>query len=318
MRKVASLLFLLFTLTSSLFGKSTSHKNDNFQIINASDTLSNPQNREDSLQILFETNQLDTLERINFVNDFQNQSLRLFFDQKRITEAWKVCFADDSLRKKELVLRKTAVFLNRNPTKSEFLKTEIQTTSKLQRTTFLSRTWWADSLKSNFDTLANSSGFKTLGIEAKDVKKGILDDMKTEASAPQFVELIINSGKSVPKKVEVSGGYVLYKIIPKGSSAPSLFTPFWAKLEELNKYVADELEQRFGLPIVSHAAKYDVYKIQLKEGKTAAVFESEVAETSEKQYKTTGGAIQSLVLDRTKWTAPQLIVDLEIFPPFKK
>ncbi len=318
MRKVVYFLSLLLPLTFSLFGKSTSSKNDYFQIASVSDTLSNPQNHEDSLLILFETNHLDSLERINFTSDFQGQSLRLFFDEKGASDAWKVCFVDDSLRKTEFVLRKTAIFLARNHTKRDLIKNEFQHTFKKDRSTFLCRTWWADSLKSNFDTLGNSSGFKTLGIDAKEVKKSILEDMKIEASAPQFVELIINSGKSAPKKVEVNGGYVLYKVIPKGSSPPSLFTPFWAKLEELNKYIVDELEQRFGLPIVSHSAKYDVYKIQLKEGKTAVVFESEVAETSEKQYKTTGGAIQSLVLDRSKWTSPVLMAELEIFPPFKK
>lgn len=275
-------------------------------------------NREDSLNFLTNSNSLDSAEVKVFLSDFTNKPLVIFYEQKGIIAAWRVCFVDDSLRIENVVLQKTAKFLNRNQNKSEYLKNEFQNTSKGKRSIFLLRTWWADSLKSNFDSLGNSSGFRTWGIDIKEIKKSLLDDMKAEASAPQFVESLINSGRTVPKKMIPDVGYSLYKIIPKGNSPPSPFTPFWTKIEELQTFISNDLEDKFGLPIVSHSAKYDVYKIQLKEGKKAMLFESEIAPTTENHYKTNGGGLQTLVLDRAKWTFPELINELEIFPPFKK
>ena len=273
-----------------------------------------PSNHLDSLNYLIDKNLQDSLEKVTFKNDFSNTSLESFFEEKGLLNAWRVCIADDSLRKMALVLRNTAAFLNRNPNKFNYLKNEIKGETNSKNVVFLKRTWWADSLRVNFDSLGNSSSFKTFGINPLDPKKNIIEDMKTEAAAPQFVDALIMSGSSIPKKIVVNSGYTLYKIIPKGNAGPSLFTPFWAKIEEIRTYINLDLEQKFGLPIVSHSAKYDVYKIVLKEGKTAMVFESEVARTTENEYKTTGGAVQSLILDRSKWTSPELVKDLEIFP----
>ncbi|OYU67741.1 MAG: hypothetical protein CFE22_03080 [Cytophagaceae bacterium BCCC1] len=275
-------------------------------------------NNEDSLTFLANTYSLDSAELKAFLSDFRSKQLAIFYEQKSTVAAWRVCIADDSLRTQNIVLQKTAKFLHRNQHKSEYLKNEFQNTSKGQRSIFLLRTWWSDSLKSNFDSLGNSSGFRTWGIDIKEIKKSLLDDMKAEASAPQFVESLINSGKNVPKKIIPNVGYALYKIIPKGNPPPSPFTPFWTKIEDLQTVVSNDLEDKFGLPIVSHSAKYDVYKIQLKEGKKAILFESEIAPTTENGYKTNGGSTQTLVLDRAKWTFPVLINELEIFPPFKK
>ncbi len=306
---------ILISISIAVYGNSPTIEKPSVIIYHYSDSLLN---HSDSLSFLANNNSLDSAEVKAFLSDFASKPLAIFYDQKGIFAAWRVCIADDSLRKENLVLQKTAKFLNRNQNKSEYLKNEFQNTIKGQRPTFLLRTWWADSLKSNFDSLGNSSGFRTWGIDIKEIKKSLLDDMKAEASAPQFVESLINSGRTVPKKVIPDVGYSLYKIIPKGNPAPSPFTPFWTKIEDLQAFISNDLEDKFGLPVVSHSAKYDVYKIQLKEGKKAMVFESEIAATTENNYKTTGGASQTLVLDRTKWTFPVLINELEIFPPFKK
>jgi hypothetical protein len=69
------------------------------------------------------------------------------------------------------------------------------------------------------------------------------------------------------------------------------------------------------LPVSSHGAKYDVFKIKVKQGEQVSVFKSRIASTVESGYTTTGGAIQSLVLDRGKWTNPELVPSLEVFPP---
>ncbi len=65
----------------------------------------------------------------------------------------------------------------------------------------------------------------------------------------------------------------------------------------------------------SHGAKYDIYKIEVKPGEQVNVFENTIANTTEAGYKTTGGATQSLILDRSKWTNPEIVPSAEIFPP---
>lgn len=74
-----------------------------------------------------------------------------------------------------IILQKTAKFLNRIQDKSEYLKNGFQNTKKGQRSIFLLRTRWADSIKSNFDSLCNSSGFRTWGIDIKEIKKSLLE-----------------------------------------------------------------------------------------------------------------------------------------------
>lgn len=148
------------------------------------------------------------------------------------------------------------------------------------------------------------------------VPSNVYDDMVAEASDPQFLPGIINSGITIPNKVPITAsGYKLYKVVPKGTTSPNQFTPYWIKLDELNTHGATvNFEQKMGLPVRSHGAKYDVYEIELTSGQ-ANVFESTIANTSEAGYPTTGGAVQSLVLDRGKWSSPKLIQSEELFPP---
>ena len=55
----------------------------------------------------------------------------------------------------------------------------------------------------------------------------------------------------------------------------------------------------------SHSIKYDLYEISaLSPTKT---FETTIAGTIEKSYRTYGGGTQRLVIDRTKWSVPTKI-----------
>jgi hypothetical protein len=49
---------------------------------------------------------------------------------------------------------------------------------------FLLSTWWTDSQKSKFDSMGNSLEFQTSGIDIREIKKNLLDEMEAEASAP--------------------------------------------------------------------------------------------------------------------------------------
>jgi len=234
-----------------------------------------------------------------------------------LVEAWKVlddAGLDKALKTDPDRLTKVNRYLDNNPAKKDGFIDDLKKSSDPGR--FVDRTSWADDLKRQYDPNGNSANFTTHGLSKSDIPQSVYDDMVSEASAPQYLDGVIKSGSSVPKKVAVSEGYTLYKVVPRGNATPSPGTPFWGKLDELNKHGATSaFEQKMGLPVSSHGAKYDVYKIEVKPGKQVNVFESTIANTTEAGYKTTGGATQSLVLDRSKWTNPEIVPSTEIFPP---
>ena len=100
----------------------------------------------------------------------------------------------------------------------------------------------------------------------------------------------------------------MVKVVPSGASV-SDYTGFWFTKSELDKVGGDvsKLIDSFALPPSSHAASYDVYMIKVR--KSATVFTSEIAPASLGINKPpqTGGTIQTLVLDRSKFTAPKKI-----------
>ena len=65
------------------------------------------------------------------------------------------------------------------------------------------------------------------------------------------------------------------------------------------------MEQVLGLPLGSHSVHYDVLEISAIEN--GAIFNNKIAPTLQNVFETTGGAIQSLVLDRTLWSKPEVI-----------
>jgi hypothetical protein len=208
-------------------------------------------------------------------------------------------------------LTKVSRYLDNNPSKRPAFKAEFDLTPSARQSDFVDRVSRFDDLK-----VANSTAsFSTQGLARSDIPQTTINQMTQQASAPQYLDGVINSCSTVPVRVPVSPGDKLFKIVPKGGDTPSSVTPYWLNESELNRLATDaSLEQKLGLPIVSHGAKYDVYEIALKPGQSADVFESTVASTVEGAYSTTGGGLQSLVLDRAKWSSPQKL-SREIFPP---
>ena len=242
--------------------------------------------------------------------------LNKFVDNEDAVKAWKVCILDDVVRTNPDKLTKVSRYLDNNPTKEAAFKVEFDGTVATRRGDFVDRTSFADDLKKAHDPDGSFANFGTQGMDPSNVPTNVYDDMVAEAAAPQFIDGIINSGSSIPQKIPTSQGYTLYKVVEKGEGGPSPFTPYWLKLDDLNTHGATSaFEQKLGLPVSSHGAKYDVYKIKVNPEETPNVFESTIANTVEGGYSTTGGATQSLVLDRAKWTDPELIPSLELFPP---
>ena len=118
------------------------------------------------------------------------------------------------------------------------------------------------------------------------------------------VESFINSGKTLPVATPLDVTDKLVKVVPSGG-APSASTGYWMRESELNRLLQNPatLPQKLGLPPGMQVNNYDVYQIVPKQ--CAVVFESKIAPTTVNGVpNTTGGATQSLVLNRSQFTVP--------------
>lgn len=175
-----------------------------------------------------------------------------------------------------------------------------------------------DDLRSKFPTeIKNVTTFKTLGLSNSEIE----DYLNTEdgliyvaqlkladpASSPSVILRRafeqLRSGKNVPKKLFMRSA--LLKIVPQGRPV-SNFTPFFTVQEELTnaKNSGITLGEYFGLPIQSISPVYDIYKMEPES--FSPVYVSEIARTEELRglLKNSGGGIQYVVPNRTKWPKP--------------
>jgi len=171
-----------------------------------------------------------------------------------------------------------------------------------------------------FDNLVAKHGddiskFKPNGLSPSKVSSSTKDALSKASNAPsslknKIINELIESGSTAPIKASAKSGDKLVKIVPSGDKV-SDFSPYWTTKAELNSLKSSgKLEQKLGLPIGSHAPKYDVFEISAK--KNVDTFSSKVAPTTQNGYTTTGGATQTLVLDRTAWSSP---VKIDSFIP---
>jgi len=168
-----------------------------------------------------------------------------------------------------------------------------------------------------FDDLVAKYGddilqFKPQGLNPNEIPQSLYNDMLSkyspllsDAKKKEFLNGLIKSGSDIPVKNIVNQGEELVKIVPAGKD-PGLSSFFMSKSEFAKLKTSGNLEQKLGLPISSHAPKYDVFKITAT--KQTTIYNSTVAETIQNGYRTTGGATQSLVPDVTNgWSTPELI-----------
>ena len=100
-------------------------------------------------------------------------------------------------------------------------------------------------------------------------------------------------------RMSAPAGAELYKLVPKGNGYSQ--SSFYISNQEYDILKnSTDIEQKLGLPLNSHAVEYDVFKASAKQD--VDVFESTVANTKQGDYTTTGGAIQTFLLDDSKWT----------------
>ncbi len=173
---------------------------------------------------------------------------------------------------------------------------------------FNRRIQWLEELRTQYGPF-NIDDFKPKGYSKSDIPSDVYSEMLLEypitlslADKEKYLEGLLNSGNTVPLEHTYSAGDELYKIVPKGESV-SAYTPFFISKSELELLkIGDNIEQQLGLPLISHAVEYDIYKIVATQ--PAKTFESTIANTVEKGYTTIGGAKQILVIDRSKWGTP--------------
>lgn len=162
----------------------------------------------------------------------------------------------------------------------------------------------------NWDT----STFKTIGVSYTTFKTTdslTYKDMK--ALNPNEVKLqeVVESGATMPHEITIKKGAIFYKIVPKGNNinSASVYYLSQSQLSAIKNKPA-KLEQTLCLPLSSVAAAYDVFKITFMDA-TGYVFQSRIAPsiqfanaTPTVKYTTSGGGVQTLILDNTnaqKW-----------------
>jgi hypothetical protein len=115
---------------------------------------------------------------------------------------------------------------------------------------------------------------------------------------------LINSGATVPVAMPLDVTDRLVKVVPSGG-APSASTGYWMRESQLEALKTDpgSIASKLGLPPGMQVNSFDVFQITPKQG--AVIYESKIAPTTVNGLpNTTGGASQTLVLDRSQFTVP--------------
>lgn len=159
------------------------------------------------------------------------------------------------------------------------------------------------------------NGYKTHGIsedpmaspEGRALVQQYEDQGLSREKAVARASTLMESGSTYPKRVQVAEGERLYKVVPEGSM-PGANSAFFATEKEISTLRGksfDEISDGLGIPLESQqTTKFDVVEVTAK--KDFVVFESVVAPTTQNGYAQPGGAIQTLITDRSAFSDPKL------------
>jgi len=129
--------------------------------------------------------------------------------------------------------------------------------------------------------------------------------------AEKIVSGLLRSGAERPTMLGINPGEKLFKAVPKGQPVGAR-SPFFfdeatkERLRTGDANIADVL----GLPKASEASIYDIYSVTPKPGEYPSVFKSTVARTIEGDVRRSGGEDQALIVNRQKFTEPELEFEL--------
>ncbi|MEM6723200.1 MAG: hypothetical protein AAF598_04125 [Bacteroidota bacterium] len=124
----------------------------------------------------------------------------------------------------------------------------------------------------------------------------------SEDLAQRFLPGVIRSGSDYPDPIVIKKGDYLSKLVKIGADI-SGFSVYYITPKELKRLMKNpgRIEQELGLPLTSNAGSYLEYRMYALQDNV--VFQSHVAPTVQYAspdravYWTTGGAVQTLVLD---------------------
>ena len=156
----------------------------------------------------------------------------------------------------------------------------------------------------NVDPMRLPDGVKMV----RELEKGGLSYDDAVRTARSF----ISSGTTPPVATPLDITDQLVKVVPAGAQ-PSPWTGYWMRASELPNLQKDpaSMANKLGLPPSQQVDSFDVFRITPRQG--ALVFESVVAPTTVGgAVNTTGGAKQTIVVDRNQFTPPVKIGSITV------
>jgi hypothetical protein len=124
--------------------------------------------------------------------------------------------------------------------------------------------------------------------------------------AVAYAQVYVGSGAAMPVATNIRAGTELIKLVPAGGKSPGSYG-YYLTVSEFNALRADPaaLTSRLGLPLGSHSAAYDVYRVTARTRTT--VFTSIVAPTAQGTLRQSGGATQTIIGNGSAFTRPRSI-----------
>ena len=136
------------------------------------------------------------------------------------------------------------------------------------------------------------------------LEKGLEPDLALTISRE-----LLESGAREPSVVKLKSGDKLYKVVPKNGGPPGDNSPYFMTKEMLDKLPedTDEAGSILGLPQIPRS--FDIYSITARTD--VDVFQSQIAPFSVNggECFRSGGGMQALVINRDKFTSPNLLGD---------
>ena len=138
--------------------------------------------------------------------------------------------------------------------------------------------------------------------EAPDVFESMQSMYDSKEDAEDYLPSILESGSSIPEKLNVSKGDVFYKIVAMGGNING-YSVYYLDEDQVSK-VKDNphgFEAMLGLPVSSQSVEYDIFEIEARVDTVA--FQSKIAPTHQsrkdigKKYSQKAGGTQTLILN---------------------
>ncbi|MEE1673626.1 hypothetical protein SNR37_003052 [Agarivorans aestuarii] len=142
--------------------------------------------------------------------------------------------------------------------------------------------------------------------QGRKLVKSYEDSGLSKAQAISRADELIRSGSTLPETVALKKGDKLYKLVPEGD-VPGKYSPYFATKSEVKSFEQaryDEITDKIGIPLESQQTmRFEVFEVEAN--RDVEVFESIIAPTTQNGYSQPGGGVQTLITDRSAFSAPK-------------